>query len=183
MKRLIVSLAVLFAALVPSALHAQPGKGIKLGEEVKGEIVGPQKTYLAKLGGKLGHSAELSVALKAGQNISLSATVVGKDRTATLFLYDPTGVCLHNSPFDVVKSAQLTFEEVSATGTYKIVVLSNLTGPFSLRTSDPSASDGEVKSLEARIEQLEKELAEARSKLKALRDTSNPPLRKGIEKK
>jgi hypothetical protein len=181
--------ALLFAGtLVPSALLAQAGKGIPLGKELKGEIAGTAKAFNAgtRVGGAFAgllHYTELSVSLKAGQNISISATVVGKDRQVMLFFYDPKGVFLDSSPVNTIKSAQLDYEEVSATGTYKIIVASPLVGPFTLRTSDPNKSDPDAKTIRARIEQLEKELAEERSKLKALEEGSNPPLRKGIEKK
>jgi hypothetical protein len=176
---LIVAIGMVLALGLPPAF-AQTGV-LKFGEKFDGELsvrspvvhVGPTAIRF--------YGAAIPVSLKAGQSISISATVIGNSRQVALWLRDPTGANLANTDA-TVKTGQLTFEEVNVTGKYMVVVGSNLVGPFTLRVTDPSNADGDIKSLESRIEQLEKELAGARAKLKALKENSRGKLNSPIEK-
>lgn len=175
-----VMMALFALGLVISSLTAQQSGGLNLGEKLEGELTANSKKILVAQN-DWHFSTEMLVSLKAGQSISISATVIGKDRLVTLFLADPTGKNLANSR-STGKTGQLNFEEVSATGKYTIMVGSNLIGPFTLRVTDPSNADGDIKALETRIEQLRKELAAAESKLKALKENSRGRLSSPLPK-
>jgi hypothetical protein len=177
-------LVVLLSAGLAFTAFVQPASAqsrmIKVGEKVEGELKGDRKEVRIPGGVWSFHAAEFTIDLKEGQTIVISATVVGKTRGVGLCLVNPSGVQLacipaaNENPALARKTVELKYEELSATGRYKIHVVSELVGGFTVRVTDPAAASDEkdIKALETRIETLEKELAEARAKLKKLKDTT-----------
>jgi hypothetical protein len=155
----LLAVFIFSAALAPA--HAG---GLKRGVPFEGELLPSHKINNR-------YTTEIPVLLKGGQSISIVATVVGKDRQAFRWLRDPAGAYIAQSD-STVKTAKLECEEVNAQGKYTIVIGSDRIGPFTVRATDPKDMDGDIKSLEATVERLEKELATARAKLKALKEKS-----------
>jgi len=176
MLRIVTVLATLMASALLVPANAAPPEGIKLGEPLKGELGGIVKGVRFKTGVSVyGYYTGIPVKLKAGDSISLNVTVIGKDRMVALVLIDPTGKLLHDSGAALaVKTAQLTFEEVNVTGTYLIVVLSDLAGPFTLIAASTEQELDKV-ALKSKIENLEKELAAAKAALETLEKSNKKP--------
>lgn len=144
---------------------------IRPGEKFEGELkVKEGYPWLGFVDTYTDWATEVPVALKAGQNVTFAATVIGKNRRVSVALLDPTGKMIAATKRDTaIKSVTLKVEEVPATGEYRIVVLSNLAGGFELTTSDPANRAASTRAaLEQRIKQLKKELADAESALQAL---------------
>src|SRR4051794_18021485 len=114
-----------------SPIPAQQKGGVKLGEKLEGEMK-DKALWVVGSGAHKVYRAELLVALKAGQSISILATVVGKERRVVLRLLDPDGAVIgdplkQKDPMSwPVKTSQYTHEEVSVSGKYKIEVYSDL---------------------------------------------------------
>ena len=141
---------------------------LKLGEKRAGEhTIHGHRTPFGMVqadGAQVLHYCEdLPVSLKAGQNIVIQATVVGEGRSVALQLIDPADQRFKasSSPRD----CNLVIREVNATGKYRLRVTSSHIGPFHVTVFERTA---DIKALEARIEQLERELAESRAKLQEL---------------
>src|SRR5438552_212784 len=130
----VVMAAAATALLLPATAAAQ--KTLQLGEKYEGEVGNTKKEFPAGTY----YGAELPVTLKAGQPLSVSVTVTGANRGVAVTLLDPTGKKIAETSL-VTKSALLTVKEVNATGTYKIVVVSDQIGPFTLRAIGPSADE------------------------------------------
>jgi hypothetical protein len=164
---------VLFTALGGSAQTAD----VKLGKAFEGEtktkkgFVYHQKNFLVanQEGGYKLYFAEVPVTLKAGQSISISTTVKGTGRKVALTLIDPD-----KEPVDgvtlAVRTTRLKIDEVSATGKYTILVVSDRIGAFTLRADGPTARESDEKQLKEKIKELEEELANLKKKLKTLQD-------------
>lgn len=169
--------------------------GLKLGEQFKGELTAKEKrTVWATFGlsgiGKdkstLGagpdpnmYAAALPIQLKAGQPVTITATVIGQDRPVGVFILDPEGKRIQASEKEksafgfgtqVVllsrKTAEIPIEEVSATGKHTIIVVSNRVGAFTVQATSGSGDDRE--SLERELKELRRRVAEIAVKLKAL---------------
>jgi RNA polymerase sigma factor (sigma-70 family) len=143
-----------------------PGPELKSGQKLEGEI--DLKTNEGNPGGEgftVGYRVVVPITLKAGANVSASATVVGANRKVGLLLKDPTGKTLGSSKMDP-RTARLNVWEVNATGKYTIHVYSDLIGPYTLWVAD-TMDELDKKALEEQISRLEKELAVLREKLKA----------------
>lgn len=167
MRRWITLLAsfVAFSICLPIQGLAQ-SKGLKLGDKFEGELKTKGPTYyqengLIYSGSDVFYSTGLPVELKAGQSITITATVTGKDRKVNIALLDPTGKPL-GATDRVVKSAQLTIDEVNVKGRYLIVVNSDQIGPFTLRATaggmeeSREALEKELKEIRKRAEEIEK---------------------------
>lgn len=163
--------AVTTATSYQTAASDEPGK-FKLGVSFKGEVSGTRTTskgLAVYVGGSAeSHQAEIPVALKAGQDIAITCTVVGKGRHVVLVLRDPKGVQIGITK-SAVKTNTLKVEEVNADGVYKIQVLTSLTGPFTLRATASSEEEVDALALEAEIKELKALLAQKEAKLKALK--------------
>ena len=117
-----------------------------------------------------GYAMDLPIKLKAGQSISMTATVTGKDRKVSMALSDPTGTIIAaTKPSSAIKSVQLTAEEVNANGKYMITVVSDRIGPFTLRVTGLSEDDLDIKGLEEEVQRLKQQLAQTEAKLEALK--------------
>jgi hypothetical protein len=141
---------------------------LKFGEKRSGELTiyghrTPSGMTQAGGGQVIHYCVDLPVSLKAGQNIVIQATVVGEGRTVALQLTDPAGEKFRATY--LLRECRLVIREVNASGKYRIRVTSSHIGPFSVTVFERTA---DIKALEARIEQLERELAESRAKLKEL---------------
>jgi hypothetical protein len=163
--------------LLSPRLNAQTKDEVKLGETREAELK-PDNARITRWSGnekdKEFYSKSFPVTLKAGQSINISVTVIGKTRGVGIALEDPTGKVVSRNPNNQqdwrVKTNHITVEEVHATGKYTITVASDLIGPFSLRVTElPSNPEGEIKAVEQRISQLERELANLEAKLKVLK--------------
>ena len=182
-RSMCVMMAIAAAGLFVSSLPAQQS-GLKLGEKLEGELteMGSYVGWPGFVDRYYGYATDITVSLKAGQSISISATVVGQGRKVSVALQDPTGKIIAATQRNTaIKTVQLTVGEVPATGKYKIAVISDQIGAYSLRATGPSGEDT-IEALEARISQLRKELAAAEAKLKALKENSRGRLNSPIEK-
>lgn len=148
-------LAAVAGILLTAVDGRTQSKGLALGETHEGEI-------------KNNKGTDVPIKLKAGQDVSISVTVTGKDREFYVILYDPNGVALGRKAG--TKTVQLEVQEVSDAGTYKIHVNSGRTGPFTLKATATPDAEIDEKALKAKIAAKEEELAELKKKLKALQE-------------
>jgi hypothetical protein len=152
--------------------QAAPMSTLVLGKKLEGDIGGkstrihmltPQK----RNAGMQGYSSEIPVALNSGQSITLSASVVGTGRTVSLILFDPSHKIAIGFTKKEINTAQLTVDEVNASGKYTIVVVSDQVGPFSLRAT--SSEDEDETALTAKLKELEQQVEETKAKLNSLK--------------
>ncbi len=113
-----------------------------------------------------GYQADLTVKLKVGQTVLISADALNDNRKIYVILRDRTGL-----PVGVSKpesgSSRVKIK-VASNGNHTINVVSNRVGNFTLLvTTDDELSE---KELEKKIEILEKELKELKAKLKEKQD-------------
>lgn len=116
-----------------------------------------------------GYTMELSLQLKAGQEVTIEGGVIGKGRKIAFLLEDPVGARVEFVSYKELRS-EFTVESVSATGKYKLTVLSDRIGPFTVLATEPTNekdSKASIEMLEADVKRLRMELEEAESKLKA----------------
>lgn len=141
------------------------------GKPVKGMLDGDVK-YPGGTAGGPWYLTETTVSLEAEQSIDLKAEVSGKERLVYAWLVDPTGVPINISDIRVSavkKVYKASVEDLHVKGTWKIVVASNLSGPFTLTVTDASIDKDSVEFLEKRKKELEAELKEVIGKLEAAR--------------
>jgi hypothetical protein len=121
-------------------------------------------------GGTCNHDvAEFKVRLKAGKDLELTASVVGKGRPVYIGVYDRNGRAVAGTRLESrAQKTSLTVEEVNATAVYTVKIASEQEGPFSVtaKYEDPEAD--EAKELQAEIERLREALREAEQKLEQL---------------
>jgi hypothetical protein len=173
--RTVFALALLGPALVPATGRAQTS--LRIGKKFEGQVNQP-RVQLSNVLGQVppgwsgfnggfnafafGYVATVPLRLKAGEAVSISATVTGADRKVQLILLDPskTGVAFTQM---AAKKTLLKSEEVNATGTYLVVVASDRIGPYQLlATKDDDKEDEE--SIDDKIARLEKELGDLKRK-------------------
>jgi hypothetical protein len=161
-KPFAVVTALALVVLAPAAGYGQ-SKSLKLGEKYEGELKKDNFSNGA-------YQTDVRVSLKAGQSLSITATVVGSDRTVALNVLDTEGKLIEAPGCGVFTktTAQITVEEVGATGFYTIRVHSTRVGAFTLKATASSEKELDEKALKAEIEELEKTLADRKAKLKAL---------------
>jgi len=118
-----------------------------------------------------GYAKEYVVKLKAGQSITLTATVLGVNRLVGVAIFDPAGrpIDATRDPSKAIKSTQLAVEEVNATGEYKVYVGSEKIGAYTLLARFSVPEEVERKQLERRLQQLKQEITEIESRLKSLK--------------
>ena len=160
-RTFLVIAAVTVAGLLTPATGADESK-FKFGEPYKGEV---SDTPKRGMGGFDHYWAEIPVTLKAGQDISITCTVVGKDRKLYVEFLDPKGSLIGSTKKET-KTASLKVEEVNATGEYKILIYSPLTGPYTLRATTSAEEEVSVKAIEDEIKSLKLQLADAEARLK-----------------
>jgi hypothetical protein len=180
---LAVGSIVLLAENIPQAYSQS--KGLELGKTFEGELGGkPVEARIRIDGGKSktglirpGYQTMLPITLKAGQAVSITATVTGKERLVGIAVLDPAKnpVAVSGPSPKVMtvyaKTATVKIEEVPANGEFTIVVASSHVGAFSLRVTsgsdEPSRED-----LEAELKELKKKVEQIEAKLKAMDEKS-----------
>jgi len=70
---------------------------ISVGDKFEGELGGAPKYCVDGVHPYQGYTFAAAFELKAGQNVRISAIVVGKDRKVAVELFDPTGAPLASS--------------------------------------------------------------------------------------
>lgn len=116
------------------------------------------------------YGTDVPIRLKAGQRISITATVTGTGRKVSVALLDPDGKMIAASERNTaVTAVMLPVKEVNDTDTFMIRVMSDQRGVFSVETSGPVATKLDEEALEKKIKQLEQELKKAKEQLEALR--------------
>lgn len=167
-RKFLVVTATLCAGLHVTPLAAQSGKS-KPAEPLKGQIDGEPTIVLLYQGlNTQGYATEVPIKLKAGLPVTVSVTVVGANRLVGATLLDPKKVLIGGSKALGAKTTRFTVDETNANGEYKIQIVSNLIGGYTLTVSGEAAEGFNKKALELNIERLKKELAEAEAALKAL---------------
>jgi hypothetical protein len=180
------ALVVVASALVVPVSAVAQSKTLKLGQIFKGELGGvkkqfkyrPPATNTAPLPiGRPGfcYAASVPIMLKAGQEVSITATVTGKTRIVGIECYDPQKKQVEKdeegwTPTQF-KTCTLHIDEVSATGKFMIVVFSDQAGPFTLKVTNES-EENDREAIEAEIRNLRMRLAELEAKLKTLDEKS-----------
>src|SRR5262245_56486970 len=165
-------------------------KGIKFGEKFEGEFAAKHKLrgwsrrddeVKVKFTPGVLYQGALPIRLKAGQGMSITATVVGQGRLVGIRVINPMGKRIREDPeasYEFgnqevpvmvlsAKTAEITIEEVNATGKYTIIVVSDQAGPFTVKATSGSEGD-DRESLEKQLKELKKKVAEIEAKLKAL---------------
>lgn len=123
-----------------------------------------------------GYLIVVPVKLKAGQSFEITANVTGDGRKVHISLLDPTGKPTAAS--ETQKSTQsLKMKNVSATGTYGVLVWSNQIGKFDVIAEFDEPEVLTLAEAKAKVERLKKELAAAEAELKAL-ETKKPEPKK-----
>ncbi len=156
-----------------AAAGASRGPELRSGQKFEGEI--DEKSNRGNPGGEghlYGYRALVPVTLRAGQDVTASAGVVGARRTVGLMLKDPTGKILGSSKMEP-GAARIKVEQVNANGKYTIELYSDLIGPYTLWVAD-TADELDRKELQEKISRLEKELAALRERLKAQERNKSP---------
>lgn len=162
-----------FLAILMMVQPAAAEPTIAVGKSFASVMSGP-KVYTSNIDDARnsipGHTSVMHVRLNAGDAVKVQADVVGSDRQVALLIEDPAGgrtSFMNFNPERVVASVKA----VSTTGKYKITVISDKVGDFSVKVlSGASSSDraDAVRQLEEKIERLKAELAEAQEELKSL---------------
>lgn len=125
-----------------------PSEPLRSGQTRKGELTGERKTtpWLGFVDSYYGHMTDVPVTLKAGDKITIRASVTGKDRKVAVALLDPSGEMIEATARNQdVGGTQLIAEEVNATGKYLIRVVSDRIGSFSVTATFPEAKGGKSK--------------------------------------
>jgi len=173
-RTFLVVASVATATLITPAINAdEPGK-FKFGEPYKGDV-GDTLVVSPYVGTAYSaYPAEIPVTLKAGQDLSITCTVVGKDRHVLLMLLDPKGKQIGVSTSGV-KTTSLKVEEVSANGEYKIQVFTSLIGPYELWATATPDDELDERKLEEKLKRLKKEVELTEARLKAIREKKKKP--------
>ena len=172
-RTILVVAASLGAALLTPPVTAQTDAS-KLGVQLKGEIDGEVRTHFW-VSNPFYHQnlymAEVPVRLEKGKSVTVSVTVLGKNRGVVAELQDPTGKVIASSDrrYDI-KTTRFTMEELSVTGEYKILIGSDQIGDYTLTITGPAFQQLDVRTLEDRLKLLNKEVSELEEKIKKLKE-------------
>jgi len=167
------------------------GKTVSFGEESKGEFGAKHQLQgwsrldnevKVKFTSGTLYQGSMPINLKAGQGMSITATVIGQDRLVGIRVLNPAGKRIREDPDQSyefgnqevpvnilsTKTRTITIEEVSATGIYTIIVVSDQAGPFSVTATSSSEAGEDRESLEKQLKELRRRIVEIEAKLKAL---------------
>jgi hypothetical protein len=148
--------------LFPTQSQAQ---SLQFGKEHKGTINEKDRVFEATK-----NYAEVSIELKEGQALSITAKVLGDNRKVGIVLKNPRGKVIKNTdPHWVDESHQLEMKTVPMTGKYTIVVISTQPGGFTLYAKDPNAKR-DPKKIEEEIEETKKRLEALKEELQKLKE-------------
>lgn len=188
------------AILLPQTAFGQ--RPLKFDEPLKGELTEQHKTAVqfayrpdAKQFKKIGivYKVTVPVQIKAGQSLTVSANVVGKGRYVGLQLFDPARKRIGDQfPLALKKGITETFEELGATGVYKLVLFSDQIGAFTITAKDPAGKaepsannaatleqqllrvNQQVAEIEAELSKLKRQAAEIREELRKRKSATDP---------
>ncbi|MBN9119213.1 MAG: serine/threonine protein kinase [Planctomycetes bacterium] len=123
-------------ASVPAPAGDEPGT-LKPGETYKDELTEHMKATHGSVYSTIAgcYGVDLPIRLKARQSVIISATVAGKGRRVLIGLSDRTDKLLGGTRLWGDRAIKYPHDEVPADGTYKITVISDLVGPFTLDVS------------------------------------------------
>ncbi len=153
-------------AFTPRATADEPT--LPFGKEFKGEIDEPKKVTPAAMGnGWTGYVSEFPLDLKIGQSIEVTASVTGKNRQVALALIDKTGKTIADTVKWAAKPSATLTAEANATGKYRLVIISDQIGGFTIKVIDSKAKPSKEE-IQQRIKDLKEQLAKAEAELKAL---------------
>jgi hypothetical protein len=163
--------------LTPEIRGADP---IAPGEKYEGELSKADKsatTWLNYVDSFYGYIADIPIKLKKGESTTISVTVDGEKRKVSVAVLDPDDVMLVASKRDVdVESTKIELKRVGATGEYKIRIVSDRGGGYTVSTSGPANRPimGE-KEIAEKIKNLKAEIQELEGLLKAIRAKKAKP--------
>jgi hypothetical protein len=149
-------------------------KGIKLGEKFKGEFTKEHKLWCFwKWQGEAPGISGINfrddpvcqgafpITLKAGQDVTITATVTGKERFVGVRILDTEGKRIKEEEFQTLKlqdlpeprgwtfvnrkTYEVTINELPTTGRYTIIVISDRLGPFTVQATEGSEGDKKEK--------------------------------------
>lgn len=162
-------LAALILACGGATAFAEDETELKSGIRAEGELTDKDETAFGGI--VKAYAREYTVKLKAGQSVTITASVLGTNRLVGVALLDPTGrpIDATRDVTKAVKATQLTVEEVNATGEYKILIGSEKVGEYTLTAKFSTPDEVEVKQIEARLLAIKKEAAELETRLKTLK--------------
>ena len=161
-------LAALILACGGIAL-AEDETELKSGIRAEGELTDKDETAFGGI--VKAYAKEYTVKLKAGQSVTITASVLGTNRLVGVALLDPTGrpIDATRDVTKAIKATQLTVEEVNATGEYKVLIGSEKIGAYTLTAKFSTPDEVEMKQIEARLLAIKKETADLESRLKTLK--------------
>lgn len=178
MRTVTAGVATLVIGLLATTSSADDGGTIKLNEPLEGDIKKENtKDKISPNQGQrvAGVGAEYQIELKARQKFTVSATVEGSNRKVGLALIGIDGKTLVVSEGDRLgwglsdKKNSLEPWTASADGTYKIVVVSDHPGLFTLKVTEVVSTEQKIQELEKKIARLKQEIKETEDKLAELR--------------
>jgi hypothetical protein len=162
-SRTFSSLLVVFILSVQSAAGAED---FPFDQPVKQEMSGEKQLILGNYNPGPFFQTEVKIRLVAEKSYSFSAKVVGKKRLVGIVVIDPTGAAITPSfPKLGTQTAEVTAEEVNTSGRFRILVASDLSGPFTLEATEIPSDDESIESLQRKVDRLKSQLAEAEKKL------------------
>lgn len=166
--------STVFAAALSLVLHAMSAfadEELNRGRPTEFELEAP-KTYIGNVDDFRNSipcfNCARIVKMTKGHDMVITATVVGDKRSIFFLVEDPAGVRLAITPATVGRS-EMTVRQLSATGLYKITLMSDRIGGGVVTVRDP-AEFAKVKELEGRIAIKQKELAELEEQLRVAQE-------------
>jgi len=114
------------------------------------------------------YQSTFALALEAGKDYTVTATVEGNGRSVAVVLLDPSGDAFAGSALKPT-TVKETFKKVNATGTYKLIVASDKIGPITVNVKGPPAAKPDLAALEAKRKRLQAELDAVNAEIEALK--------------
>lgn len=163
---------VSMVALATSYQSASAEVTLSLNKKHEGELqephvrVGNIDDFRNSIGG---FASEHYIQLKSKEPLTVTAEVVGDGRLVAVLIEDSAG---SRVAFEYFKKDQVTakVKTLSSTGKYKITVVSDKIGDYSIKAINPNAgaNNGATQLLLEKIDRLKKELNAAQEELKSL---------------
>ncbi len=158
--------------LTPAFGIAQ-SKALKPGDSTSSKLLlGNEKRFglTNVLGDHKGYETELAITLKERQSLTVTVTVTGdSNRKLALTLLSPTGKELVSSGRQI-KTAKISIKEASAEDDYRLVILSDDIGGFTVQTSGSSDQELNEEAIKRKIKHHEEEIEKLKQHLKEIQD-------------